>query len=400
MIMCGRDSIRGQDLSHIQSMLLSKEPGSVNSNLLEKAIPDDFLNRAILEEGGMHEVQIWRGLFHERDLSLVECVQQHSHRQATDPRDMIYGLVGMANKQNDYSVDVDYSQTVAQVYTDFARKEITASKKLDILTRVQYGTSRHGLPSWVPDWSIDHNSSMHLLLQDRETEYKFMASGLMESDAYFMYQGRALVAEGAKIGSIQILGGESKMEHWKDLKRAVPALLSWWDMLDQLVQDLSHQEAFARTIICNRVLERDRGLNATFARFGGILGALADLSLKLFPSRGVSPILIEYRNKFLTTEQLKQSFRTYIDMSALYISDRRLFFDYEHSIMGLVPATSLVGDYVCILRGCAHPLVVRQMTSQLYGEPDHYIIIGEAYVDNYMYGEAEIKLWGQEFEFH
>jgi hypothetical protein len=39
------------------------------------------------------------------------------------------------------------------------------------------------------------------------------------------------------------------------------------------------------------------------------------------------------------------------------------------------------GDKVCILLGCQIPLILRRV-----GE--HYIYIGEAYVDGYMYGKG------------
>jgi hypothetical protein len=39
------------------------------------------------------------------------------------------------------------------------------------------------------------------------------------------------------------------------------------------------------------------------------------------------------------------------------------------------------GDIICILLGCCHPVI-------LWKVEDHYINLGEIYVDGYMYGEA------------
>jgi len=54
------------------------------------------------------------------------------------------------------------------------------------------------------------------------------------------------------------------------------------------------------------------------------------------------------------------------------------------------------GDLICIPLGCCHPVILRKVE-------EHYVNLGEAYVDGYMYGEAmemlergELKL--EEFE--
>ncbi|KAM5371570.1 hypothetical protein ACJA88_009557 [Fusarium oxysporum] len=72
--------------------------------------------------------------------------------EATDPRDKIYALIGLAD-QTGYDIVADYSMPVLEVYRDFAVKMISVTKKLDIL---QYSTVQdldaEKVPLWVPDF--------------------------------------------------------------------------------------------------------------------------------------------------------------------------------------------------------------------------------------------------------
>src|SRR6202035_3224075 len=47
---------------------------------------------------------------------------------------------------------------------------------------------------------------------------------------------------------------------------------------------------------------------------------------------------------------------------------------------GLVPDRALKGDIICILVGCALPLVLRKIR-------DHFVVVGESYVHGFMCGE-------------
>lgn len=78
--------------------------------------------------------------------------------KATNPKDRVFALVGLARKAEPPLVAIDYTRTTAQVYTqtivNILRQE---SRSLDILANAGIGYPRSAelsiLPSWVPDWS-------------------------------------------------------------------------------------------------------------------------------------------------------------------------------------------------------------------------------------------------------
>ncbi|KAI8717132.1 HET domain-containing protein [Fusarium sp. LHS14.1] len=73
--------------------------------------------------------------------------------QATDPRDRVYGLLGVIETR----LEADYTKDTAQVYLEFASAWIHELKDLNLLLYCQAHcrNARHGpkpLPSWAPDW--------------------------------------------------------------------------------------------------------------------------------------------------------------------------------------------------------------------------------------------------------
>ncbi|KAM0271384.1 hypothetical protein ACHAQH_009131 [Verticillium albo-atrum] len=72
---------------------------------------------------------------------------------ATMPEDRIFGLMGLARKEEVWKrVRVRYGDTVG-VYTDFAG--LMAARRTDLLLYSQFPKNIPGLPSWVPDWSAE-----------------------------------------------------------------------------------------------------------------------------------------------------------------------------------------------------------------------------------------------------
>lgn len=63
----------------------------------------------------------------------------------------------------------------------------------------------------------------------------------------------------------------------------------------------------------------------------------------------------------------------------------RQFFVSGKKTMGFAPREAEQGDIICIPLGCYHPLILRTVD-------EHYINLGEAYVDGFMYGKA-IEMW-------
>ena len=95
----------------------------------------------------------------ERALFLMSALKESRRSDVADPRDRIFGQLGVINRATlDDFLNVDYTATIASVYTEFAFRLIRFYKSLSILNQacVQHNAVT-SLPSWVPDWSSRYN---------------------------------------------------------------------------------------------------------------------------------------------------------------------------------------------------------------------------------------------------
>jgi hypothetical protein len=86
----------------------------------------------------------------------IDVLARFRETNATDPRDKIYGLLGLASGGLD--VCVDYKKSVPEVYVDFFQTFVNTTKDLDLICQNPWGVPtaearRRGLPSWCPDFS-------------------------------------------------------------------------------------------------------------------------------------------------------------------------------------------------------------------------------------------------------
>ncbi|KAF2838109.1 hypothetical protein M501DRAFT_1004951 [Patellaria atrata CBS 101060] len=89
--------------------------------------------------------------------SLFNLVRVNNIRNCTNPRDKIYGLLGLASdvSADDRDVSPRYDESVEQVFRRFALWCIKQTNSLDIFSSVRdYKVfSTLSLPSWIPDWT-------------------------------------------------------------------------------------------------------------------------------------------------------------------------------------------------------------------------------------------------------
>ncbi|KAI0469635.1 heterokaryon incompatibility protein-domain-containing protein [Xylaria cf. heliscus] len=113
------------------------------------------------------ETEIFRVGIYGR--SFCQGVTYFRHRDATNPRDKVYGLLGIVNDAE--NISIDYDLPIEMVYEKSTREIITSSGKLDILVHLTIPlrtekspgdkSSIMKLPSWVPDWNSGFNTVVH-----------------------------------------------------------------------------------------------------------------------------------------------------------------------------------------------------------------------------------------------
>lgn len=109
--------------------------------------------------------------------TLLPLLRQFSGRNATDPRDRVYALLGLVRGR--LPVQPDYSIDVATLYQHTALGIISSTGTLSVLNGDTGRKLRQDLPSWVPDWTAEyHDLDRHRA----ETIYHYATS--LQSSVY------------------------------------------------------------------------------------------------------------------------------------------------------------------------------------------------------------------------
>ena len=160
----------------------------------------------------------------------------YRHCLASDPRDKVFALVGIASGQYAPAYTPDYSKDVVDVYRDLAIQLIIASQNPDILVHCAYtvGSKLSVLPSWVPDWSqpLYINCS------------PIVSPGAYEASAGTSFKGRVsedlgeLFLDGVVLNKVEVLGSAwnsdvLRFDEVKAVKRIVELNEEYLDIFRQ-----------------------------------------------------------------------------------------------------------------------------------------------------------------------
>ncbi|KAF4633098.1 hypothetical protein G7Y89_g5022 [Cudoniella acicularis] len=389
----------------------------------------------------------WKSAYRQRlsqgqPLPILEMMANSVSCAASDPRDKIYSLLGLATDiksvpvANDKRLSTvttpkpsvnsnielicDYEKSVEEVYTDFVRVHANTHKSLDIICSTRHAVGQLeeslkeslNLPSWVPDWSTLLRTSSNPLPRVHlepgyPPQYFYNASSGVDPDFEF-FDTDCLLAFGTSFDTVKHVGDRyldsnppgkefyNTLQGWRQVAlgtqfdSAVHPYVGGGNMLD----------AFRRTITCDqdRYGERvkvDGNLfdpNACFIDYGDRV--FADPTDTLIGDDVFSLLrqclLHQNSPSFKNTER------------AVYLrTQRRRFFVTERGYFGLGTANTEIGDEVFVLSGCSVPVILRKKTSHFVINSGivatlardtmfegYWYFVGESFVTGIMDGEV------------
>lgn len=266
-----------------------------------------------------------------REAGLLRLLTQFRHCGATDPRDKVYALLGIASDMpNDADLKPDYAKPVAEVYQDLVKFIVTKDRNLDLLRACQISRPEHDLPSWVPAWSIAGSVQG---LNSFASTFPGRASGNSVAVTRFPEDSSTLVAQGVYVDIVMEIPNSS-MSTSDSAQR------------NSLVERLTDN-------IINKVLDAvERNGPAVRAAMG-------------IPTEG-PPV------PFSSMRHLSDSFSSNPRPVASFWTDTQL--------LGTTQASPIYGDIVCVFLGCSVPLILRPQ------EDDVYRLVGEANIAALMFG--------------
>ena len=127
-------------------------------------------------------------------LPLPDLLERYHHRGCVDPRDKVYGLLGLASFSSTRNITPDYSLSIMDAYKSVFLGYTSQSRRLDLLDLARPSDDPREWLSWVPDWSVDFEVEDYLSLA-------FCASG--DSSACWNYSIPSMLrVVGVHIGTI------------------------------------------------------------------------------------------------------------------------------------------------------------------------------------------------------
>ncbi|CAK7207040.1 Non-essential glycogen phosphorylase [Sporothrix eucalyptigena] len=95
-------------------------------------------------------------------LPFIDVLQRFRSAQATDPRDKVYALLGVAPEEYRRSIIPDYSasNTAVAVYEHVARCALQLGDIAELLPNAGISRKNPALASWAPDWSYEPREAL------------------------------------------------------------------------------------------------------------------------------------------------------------------------------------------------------------------------------------------------
>ncbi|KAH7357235.1 heterokaryon incompatibility protein-domain-containing protein [Rhexocercosporidium sp. MPI-PUGE-AT-0058] len=316
---------------------------------------------------------------------LLESVVSTRYFKCTDPRDVVYSLLGLGGDVKLYgdSLTPDYSLSVEEVFKKFVIGCLSQKGCMYPLS-VPYTPAQSGamdLPSWVPDFTR-LEATNPLIRMRMGDALPFHASRDSVPRLRISEDGNLLFSWGKVVDiikqtappldEVQCTGmeglsladiGIQRVKKWLALRKEIIAY--------HTVDEGKHNnlfESFWRTMIFNMTASADKPPSEYSSYFKVYLDHFFQ-----------SDVIVPETREPLRTQLLQ------IETAVNSRADGWRMFTTEHSRLGQGMRSVRAGDVVCVLDGGELPYVIRPVDDGLYR------FIGSSYVHGLMDGEAYKK---------
>ncbi|EFQ25166.1 heterokaryon incompatibility protein [Colletotrichum graminicola] len=358
--------------------------GVTASWLSEQSIASDYDVPPELE--GMNWDAAY-SMFDTSDLSessLLEVLVAFRDLVATDPRDKVYGLLGLVSHEALARFPgVDYRKSVAEVYGDVVRASVDSSGTLAPLSYAKHGHEyvRTEIPSWVPRWdaSEDVCSILHdFSVTAWENGDKHGLPGLADFEP--TADGRVALS-GVRFDSIAWVTEMLDIVHFKeDIPSPEAAKHPFLDIWHRASSNNCYVLSASADHPYNGISEMGLTLTAGFTDVYELVGDLGREDLTRFRADFLTYIrqLFDKAGKKPETFnpldiRLSNGDATRFRIAASRSCDQRRVFETTAGFYGLAPACAREGDVVVLLYGGPVPFVLRQVA-------EGWVLLGDGFV--------------------
>jgi hypothetical protein len=303
--------------------------------------------------------------------------------EATDPRDKIYGVLGLpAHRGHEdlIAFTPNYDLSAQDLYKEFARYFISKGWVLDVLENCRQSSQTQvpGLASWAPDWSVNKYTAPITWFDSQLTRKdKFSAAGDLQLS--FSSNGDGLAFEGTLVsrikGTTSIMGPEEY--GWSEHPTVV--LEGLLLVTGQDISDWPYPGDRARSMHVfdeegpSFELEEPYICGGTKKRaFDGVTVARTKGNSRNEISPSKTPIFRQARTPVDIPSKVARSFTLLVGRRYSVSSD---------GYVGAVPGDTRENDWICVFFGMPVPFIVRE-------QENGFTFIGDCYISGLMQGEV------------
>lgn len=296
----------------------------------------------------------------------------------SEPRDRVYGLLGLLDPRVRDQVNVDYKKPTTEVYTEFTKLIIESSRSLEILVHAGLCRGSSLCPTWVQDWCLLHPESK----QPAALPYhKYSACCSIRPLGSMIKDNFELLIRGVAVDSVfaivTVLGDDILADCSHHITGA-KGLSFWRQHFKDYPTGCDPLQAWIRTVTADM-----DGSEITSHRLSQELVQAYEIEHRFRESPKEEQLLMmQAEGNDLdewTTWFLEISNRFHF--AVISASVNRTFFISGKGYMGMGPMGMNEGDIICVVLGCNVPLVLRK-------ERNHYLLVGECFVWGLMDGEV------------
>ena len=277
---------------------------------------------------------------------------------SSNRRDKVYALIGLASDKEHLTSLIDYTKSVAEVYTDVAHHYLTQGdiSVLNLASDPAWRNER--MPTWVPDWSADARA-WTLLGRGFTTP----AISDTKNRPYTSLGRKMLHLKGIQLDVVRATGRHlpSARDDWEFV--GILLFIQQWRHIAEKSQAYRNRsdlhEAFARTLVTNTTpIPEPCDLNSIY---------LAWMSIRLGSSQ---------RSREKTDGELLEI--AHFEQSMRSVCIKRTFFLTRNGHIGMGPYFMRPSDTVFNIYGGATPFVLRKTGKGSFS------LVGEAYVHGFV----------------
>ncbi|KAI0546654.1 heterokaryon incompatibility protein-domain-containing protein [Xylaria curta] len=344
--------------------------GPFHHNDYEYWINETFAHIQVIE----HQRRISREMSMGRQSRLLDVLARFRYTAATDPRDKIYGLLGLAS--DSHGVIPDYEKSVKDVYIDFFQTHVNETCQLDLLCQNPWGNRTHSssntgfdLPSWCPDFFSPESTT--LLFAQRSI---FSAgSEYCDVPCQVSSQSRLNLPGSILLGSLSSIYGE--IDQISQPCQTIPGNMPP-EIRDEDI-NTSHQLTYIHT-----------GETAFQAYWRTMMA-----DCEIYPTRRLGESSLDaLRIVFDRWRKDPTKFDNWVPLNHIQMLAKMgagwRFSITENGLYCMVPLVSEPGDLLAIVKGGKVPLVLRPTFPQETADVTEFRVVGPAYAHGFMSGEA------------